>query len=556
MQLLREVAEREQHGTRARPRPAGWRDDIAAGVVLALILTMPLLMIRIPFLVDYPNHLARMHVLATGAGTPALHAIFRVAWAFIPNISMDVVVPLLAQAMPLSVAGRIFIALAILLPPLGVVMLHRAWFGTRFWWPWIAVLTGAGAFLVFGFMNYLTGLGLALMAAAWHARLGTVPRPRDVLIAIVWGVVCLLAHMFAFGLLVLLMVSNEVGRRRSDRLLARALPIVGAAVVPVALYVAFGPRKSYATGSALGGALHDTLVWGLLAEPIKRIEWLLGPFTGQGLPLGIAAAALVVLPIAWAAWQGRLRVAAQMPFAFACLVLAYLLLPGQVLDTAMVFERLIVPVALVGIAGVLPRLPVRWGHALAGATVALIVVRSGAMAMLWHSQAKLLAEVEHVIAHIPPGARVVAVRDGHAPYTVDPDEPASHRILRRTQAYMHVPALVTLERDAFYPLIFSSPTKYPIALRPQYEKEAQDFGYLPLTSQLAAAADVPHPPGRCGVLADELPCMLWSWPTRYDYLLRLNAHDTPPPDAAHLREVARDGWAVLYRVQQAGGGGA
>ena len=527
---------------------ASWREDAAVGIVLALILIVPLFMIRIPFLVDYPNHLARMHILATGADTPGLRHIFRVAWAFIPNMSMDLVVPALAQVMSLDVAGRVFIAFAIVLPPVGVIALHRAWFGTRAWWPWVAVLTSAGAFLVFGFMNYLSGLGLALIAAAWHARIGTRPRPRDIAVAMIWGIVCLLAHLFAFGLLLLLMVSNEIGRRRRDHLARRALPILAAAVVPVALYLAFGPRKSYATGGALGGALHDTLRWGLFGEPMKRLEWLPAPFTGQGVLLGLIAAALVVLPLLWAAWRGRLRVSAMMPFAFACLLAAYLLLPEQVLDTAMIFQRLSVPLALVGIAGVWPDLPRRAGQVLALATVALITLRSATMAALWHQQARLLAQVEHVIADIPPGSSVVAVRDGTHIYTVEPDEPADHRILRHTQAYIHVPALVTLERDSFYPLIYSTPTKYPIALLPKYEKQTQDAGYLPLTDQLGPAAAIPPANRRCGVLPGQIPCALWSWPQRYDYVLRLNAHDTPPPDAGHLKEVARDGWAVLYRV--------
>ena len=548
MQLVGDAGFAGAQKARAHSSRATWRQDVAVGAVLALILIVPLFMIRIPFLVDYPNHLARMHILATGADTPGLHRIFRTAWAFIPNMSMDLVVPVLAQVMPLTIAGRVFIALAILLPPVGVVALHRAWFGTRSWWPWIAVLTSAGAFLVFGFMNYLSGLGLALIGAAWHARIGTKPRPRDIAFAMLWGIACLLAHMFAFGLLLLLMVSNEIGRRRLDRLLGRALPILGAAVVPMLLYVAFGPRKSYATGGALGDALQDTLRWGLFADPMKRLEWLPAPFTGQGVLLGLVATALVVLPVLWAAWRGHLRIAAMMPFAFACLVAAYLLLPEQVLDTAMIFQRLSVPIALVGIAGVLPVLPRRAGQALALATVALVAVRSTAMAELWHAQSRLLAEVEHVIATIPPGSSVVAVRDGTHIYTVEPDEPADHRILRRTQAYIHVPAIVTLERDSFYPLIYSTPTKYPIAALPEYEKQTQDAGYLPLTEQLGPAAAIPAADKRCGVLPGQIPCALWSWPRRYDFVLRLNAHDTPPPGADHLQEVARDGWAVLYRV--------
>lgn len=526
-----------------------------AGLGVAMLLLSPLAAVRVPFLLDYPNHLARMHVLATGAAAPALRAMVRIEWAVIPNMVMDLVVPALAQVMPLSVAGRLFIALAILLPPLGVVALHRAWFRARLWWPWIAVLTAVNACLVLGFLNYAVGVGLALFGAAWHARArdGADHWPAIALATLLgaaWGVACLLSHIVAFGLLVLLMLSTEAAQLARRPRLRRALPIAAAVLVPLVLYHAFGPSRNYTSAGTLAAAVREILHDGMLSHPYFRARWVFFAATGESVPIGLLAMALLVLPVAWAAWRRRLAVAPQMLLAFAGLAIAYAVLPEGLAGAGMVYDRLNLPLVLVGIAGVHPRLA---GHGAAALALAVVMLLGAQSVVMWRrgaEQEALLRQVERVIAPIPPGARVLAVRDGRAYWDVDPDEPAAHRILGRSVNYQHLPALVTLERDAFWPMVFSFPGKQPVQFRPAYAQDAQTDGLLPLTAQLGPAASIPPPPARCDGLVGDVPCQLWSWPLRYDFLLRLNAHDDPPPQAAHLREVTRDGWAALYRVQR------
>ena len=541
------------------PRDVLRHPEVAAALVLGLLLAAPLAAVPVPFLLDYPNHLARMHVLASGAASPALHAMFRTAWAFIPNMAMDFVVPMLAQVLPLTVAGKLFIALAMLLPPAGVVALHRSWFGTRTWWPWIAAVTAVNACLVLGFLNYLVGLGLALLGAAWHARMGgrraneaeaggSVTAWRAT-VGVGWGMACLLSHIFAFGMLVLLMLSTEAGRRARASLVRRAVPILATAAVPLLFYRAFGPAHLYAGGGALALAGWQILHDGMFSQPYFRLRWVFAAATGESEAVGVVAAAVLLLPVAWAVWRRRLGVAPEMVAAFAILGALYAMLPPVLVDDGMVYERLSVPLAFVGIAGVQPRLGRRAGAALALAVLALVAGRS---ALSWRNaraQARLLAEVEQTIAAIPPAAHVLAVRDGHNFWDVDADEPKARRILGRTVDYQHLPALVTLERDAFWPMIFTTPGKQPLALRPAYAAAAQTEGLLPLTSQLAPTETMAPLPGPCpGGDPAVLPCQMYSWPQRYDFLLRLNAHDDPPPGAAHLQEVARHGWARLYRV--------
>ncbi len=524
---------------------ARWRRDSAAFAALALLMLLPMAAARIPLLVDYPVHLARLHVLATGAASPALRAMFRIDWSFIPNMTMDLVVPRLAQVMPLTLAGKLFIALAMLLPPLGVIALHRAWFGRRSWWPWIAVLPAVNAFLLYGRLNYLVGLGLALLGAAWHARRPVGAHGQAVAgtaaVAAGWGVLCLMSHIVAFGLLLLLMVSTEIGRWAGGAGLARrAVPLAAAASLPLVLGKLAGPAHSAASADVLTRVAGQILRLGLRSEAGVGPAWLLAGFTGQGVAIGVVAALLVLLPLVLAAWRRRLGVAPPMLLAFAGAGVCCVLLPAELVDHALVYQRLSLPLALVGIAGVNPRLRRGMGQTLAAAVLLVVAWRSAAMTRLWAQQDRMVAEVEQVIAPIPPGARVLAVRDAPAPL----------RRLLRSIADQHLPALVTLERDAFWPMIFTAAGEQPVALRPPYAQQAQSDGDLPLTWQLGPALARAPVGARCGGVMPDIPCQLYAWPQRYDYLLRFaaDADAAAPPGAGYLRQVARAGWVTLYLV--------
>src|SRR6185369_11057044 len=85
------------------------RAVITAAVVVALAaIAMPIVAVeRLP-LHDYPNHLARMHLIARWADLPALHRFYDRTGFLVPNIAMDVIVLALARLMPVGVAARLF----------------------------------------------------------------------------------------------------------------------------------------------------------------------------------------------------------------------------------------------------------------------------------------------------------------------------------------------------------------------------------------------------------------------------------------------------------------
>jgi len=78
---------------------------------LILLISIPIWTHPLPPLSDYINHLARMHVIATLPKNPQLAGFYEIDWQVIPNLTMDLIVPLLARFMNIYLAGQVFMVL-------------------------------------------------------------------------------------------------------------------------------------------------------------------------------------------------------------------------------------------------------------------------------------------------------------------------------------------------------------------------------------------------------------------------------------------------------------
>src|SRR5882672_560476 len=76
---------------------------------LTLLISIPIWTHPLPPLSDYVNHLARMHVIATLPNNPQLSAFYEINWQVIPNLTMDLIVPRIAQVVNIYLAGQIYI---------------------------------------------------------------------------------------------------------------------------------------------------------------------------------------------------------------------------------------------------------------------------------------------------------------------------------------------------------------------------------------------------------------------------------------------------------------
>src|SRR5262249_17472695 len=148
-----------------------------ASVALAAVL-LPLFWVSVPPLVDYPNHLARMAILAHVGNPAAWTENYVPDWRLLPNLAMDLIVPPLTGVMTLEAAGKVFVGTTMVMLVAGTVALHGALHRRLAPWPLLSCLFVYNTALAWGFLNFLFGLGAALLSfAAWIAT-ERWPTPR------------------------------------------------------------------------------------------------------------------------------------------------------------------------------------------------------------------------------------------------------------------------------------------------------------------------------------------------------------------------------------------
>ena len=89
----------DEAGGRAVPEAAG-RWFWGLFLLLTGMVVLPFLTTRTPALLDYPNHLARVHVLLHWAETPAFQQFYEPHWAALPNLAFDVLCMAFGRVMP------------------------------------------------------------------------------------------------------------------------------------------------------------------------------------------------------------------------------------------------------------------------------------------------------------------------------------------------------------------------------------------------------------------------------------------------------------------------
>jgi len=453
---------------------------LLATAMVAVVL--PLLVVTLPPLHDYPFHLARADAIAALMGQVA-HATPYLQGSFaLPNVAMDVVMLGLTALLPPPVSGRVFLALLLLLTLGGVAALHRVLHGRVSPWPLLAGFFLYNSIFLFGFTNYLFGVAIMLWSvAAWLAlaRAGWLWRLAA---GSVLAVMLLFCHLMAFGLFAVVLGGlalhealaawHRSPREALARLLLPAVPVAAA----LALFVALSPTAGEA-GQPI--AYHGWIGW----KPLMAYRTLLGANPW----LDAVTLVPVVLLVAGLALARRLGVAAAMVLPLALLGATFLVMPHALFGALYADARLPVAVMLVAIAALdVRRLPPR-AVALGGAAlVALLAGRSVGVARDWQSFAPVHARHEAAFALLPPGAVLWAATA--APYpSLAYRSPAELALWH--PPLKHVASLASVGRDVFVPSTWADPFKQPIAVPPRYQAAKALQGDNPFQTPGAAALD-------------------------------------------------------------------
>jgi hypothetical protein len=465
------------------------RDPPASPGAVAAATIAAMLVCSVPFwtgpwlgMIDYPNHLGRYFILAHHDELPTLQAFYEVRWGLVANTGSDAVIQAVHRATglpPESISQVLVGLLSVLLIP-AVLVLNRALFGAWSYWPLASALLVFNHVLLYGFVNYVGGLTLAIfLAAAWVALRG---RPLAVLVPVfaLGATALFLFHFSAFAAYGLFVLSHEAWslwvRRRGRPALLRRMAAASLQFLPALLVLALLSPTSNNIAHRIRLA-PDAKLLGLysvfdVGVPAVSIATFL-VFGAAVLP-GLMARRLVFSPAGAA--------------AAAAMAVAFLAMPFELLGSGFADYRLPLAVAALAIAATRWRaLPRRAALVLPAALVALVALRVAAMTLEWAHANRRYAEIMRVMSRMEPGRKLLSVIA---------EEDATERFLRHPPLD-NAAGLAVIVRQAFVPTMFAEPEKQPIAFRPAVAPLAQYIPpvvrlYDPAQDALGAAATAPY----------------------------------------------------------------
>lgn len=221
------------------------RSAVPAWAIVAAMLAciIPVFVTPILPLMDFYAHIARYYILAHIDANPALEEYYTASWKLLPNLGLDILGTGLMKLLPPLVVAQILGAAIVLAPLLGVLVLSRALHG-YVTWPslLLGVLLAFSHILIWGFANFLLGLGLGMAGLGFWISLRDRPA-LQLAVAIPLAVALFFVHGLAFAFWGLFLGCLELTRAWEDRalrpdLLGRRLGRLALlAVIPVLLFL-------------------------------------------------------------------------------------------------------------------------------------------------------------------------------------------------------------------------------------------------------------------------------------------------------------------------------
>jgi hypothetical protein len=432
------------------------------GVVIAALLVLVAIFVTVfkfPPILDYPNHYARMWLLAGGIDKPPFREIYAIDWnQTFTNVGIDLAAYWLGPLIGVSLLARGLLFLAIVLPPLGAIALHRRLHDGGHYWQ-IGILYFAWcATLIGGFINFQIGLGMALFfATADHAL-----QSRNPVVLFCWRLLTVM-HIFALGFYMALVCGLEfsptTAALRSPvaflRLCGRLLVAMLACALPAIGLFLYQPVLPDGGGS-LGASWNSSVV--LILANLMSALW----------SYGLLADMLLLIPLilicTHAVRTRRLTVHSGMAVTAVGLLLLSCVAPRHMLGTGWISWRFPIMMALAAMVMIcpLPRLPRRQAIVVLILLSTVVLGRTAWIGFNWWQGDADVADIRTVLATVPEDAAILPVM-----HQASEQDVADHRYFAWKQdTFRHLPTLAVPYAHVFVPTLFTAKGKQPLTVLP------------------------------------------------------------------------------------------
>lgn len=526
----------------ASPTPLLSRRAMAAVfIALTAISLIPLFVVDVVPLANMPNHMARIRILAEIGQDPALAANYRLNWALQPNLAIDLLLAPLAGFVPPLELGRWFTALCMLLLIGGTVAAYRALNGRVDFWPVAVFLFIYNHILIWGFLNFLFGLGIAIAGfAAWVATADRSGWKRALLFA-VGGLAMFFVHLMALGIYGLLVSSWEIWRLREHwpdwKRLVREWAWGAVQFLPAALLLLMAlPEEAREPEWLWGGA-------------VQRLLSALAPLTTNRSAMDLIFVVALV-PLAVILFVRRwVKPARGMTLPVIVLLAAALSVPfwtyGRFGGVWGLDARLWIAFAFVAAAGLRYTGPQRAGIAIGVLSVGLFGARIFQITEDWLTYDAQIAEYREAARIFTAGEHIFQAQDTKSPVAGDP---ASFQ-----DFYYHITNFSVLDRSVFLPTLFTDSTKQPVVAAPPLRDMDTPVGRPLEPGELRAWAD----PAVFDWFDDDIQIgdqryYGYMWQDRFDHVVFLEGEERIHPVPELLEPVASGSYFTIYRVLRYG----
>jgi hypothetical protein len=507
-------------------------------VLFVIIAAVPVMLHPLPPISDYINHLSRMHVIASLGSDSDLARFYQVNWQVIPNLMMDMILPVLVRLTNVYAAGQAYMIASFVLILSGTFALNRQLHGRWSVLPLLAFPLVYNYVFLVGTMNYVSGIGLSLWALVVWIALRERPMAVRLAVSALFVLALFFCHLFVLGTYGLGLLAFELNRLWSFRPAGTARPATRELSLRLLDFMATGlpflPVLPLLMMSPTWG-LRSDISWELSGK-LDGLFYVINVYSNA---VSLLLGAIVALAAGYALHRRALRFHVFGVVLLAAGAIVYLALPRVIFDTYMADQRLPISLAFTVIACLqldfdrlgLPAVPARW--AAVAVLFLLLAVRVLEVQTEWAALTPGIASFRESIELINRGSKVMVAY-------ADPDGGDDVRDL----GLVHAACLAVIERSALVTTVFTVVGKQVLHARTDYRDrvDTQD-GSPPTVETLMRVSDREDPN------SDDY----WRrWTTDYDYLYVLftDAH-YKNPDPAHLTPVFAGDKFMLYRIENA-----
>ena len=493
------------------------------GLITALAI-LPVLLVDLPAMNDYPGHLARMYLLAS-VGTPDQNPYYYFYLPYVyPNLAMDIAVPFFARFIGVASAAKAFLILSQIIVVSGAVALEMAVKKRHEFSGFVGTAVLYSLPFAWGFLNFEFGVGLALWGlAAWF-----VFEKKDATLRLMThGLFCaclFVSHLVAFGLYGATLLFSELSRTFQPdvdwKKSTRNLAIMAAPATIILGYFLSCTANSIGRGAS---------EWDAFAKFLSILHGM----NGYNAYLSVADILAITAVTLFMFNERSISVAPQgkwiaVAFLILILVLPFRIFGGDLPSLRIAIAALLILPAFLTFAGanrflrVVPPLVLSF----------IALVNAAHIAGLWLSYQPEFAALRASFLQIKSGSFVLV---GHANFKNGQFDKSEMPIMTAT-------ALAAKYEGAFVPTLFTIPGQQPLQVCPQLSHLALGHtkDYWPVAvSVLAAIAN--------GVRISEVPPHVRDWVHDYDYLYLIGPRG-PNPIPSRLTALTIGNSFTLYKI--------